>query len=458
MTRASARGRRPRRREWRAAVARPAVPARITPSEEEPPRPGWRARRWRPPRAPAASRRSCRAAQSGEAEGDAEREGEPAAEQRRPSRRRTRASRSGRLAQRSRTQAIEEVGGGDDGDAARPGAARAAPPAAGRGRCRREVVAAVPVVVPDARPPRGKSSVRKSCAARSPTWRFQASIAAASAALSATAGSQSGRRSRAGAGPLARSRKDRDARACNDFKGERGNPGRPLWARPLRGGAGRPALAGGRPPGGRGRRTCCCCSSTRPSTRAAAAPARRSCRCGAEWYEMQGIEVHDTDRGGRVTYHGPGQLVAYPIVSLKPYGDDVHEYVRRLERVAIEALAAHGVAARTIEGLTGVWTEGEAPGPEAGTTRRARSARSGCTSAAASPRTGWRSTSTTTCSRSSGSSPAGSTTAGSPRSAASWAPSRTSSAFTDTVAARFARGLRARAGRDRAGGPGTRQR
>jgi lipoyl(octanoyl) transferase len=76
---------------------------------------------------------------------------------------------------------------------------------------------------------------------------------------------------------------------------------------------------------------------------------------GVEWYEMQGIEVRDTDRGGRVTYHGPGQLVAYPIVSLKPYGDDVHEYVRRLERVAISALADHGVAARTIEGLTGIW-------------------------------------------------------------------------------------------------------
>ena len=75
----------------------------------------------------------------------------------------------------------------------------------------------------------------------------------------------------------------------------------------------------------------------------------------AEWYEAQGIEVRDTDRGGRVTYHGPGQLVAYPIVSLKPYDDDVHEYVRRLERVAIEALAEHGVAAGTIEGLTGVW-------------------------------------------------------------------------------------------------------
>jgi lipoyl(octanoyl) transferase len=76
---------------------------------------------------------------------------------------------------------------------------------------------------------------------------------------------------------------------------------------------------------------------------------------GVEWYEMQGIEVVDTDRGGRVTYHGPGQLVAYPIVSLRPYADDVHEYVRRLERVAIATLADHGVVAETIAGLTGIW-------------------------------------------------------------------------------------------------------
>ena len=76
---------------------------------------------------------------------------------------------------------------------------------------------------------------------------------------------------------------------------------------------------------------------------------------GVEWYEMQGIEVRDTDRGGRVTYHGPGQLVAYPIVSLAPYGDDVHEYVRRLEKVMIGALAEHGVEAGLSEGQTGVW-------------------------------------------------------------------------------------------------------
>ena len=78
---------------------------------------------------------------------------------------------------------------------------------------------------------------------------------------------------------------------------------------------------------------------------------------GAEWYERQGIEVRDTDRGGRVTYHGPGQLVAYPIVSLRPYGDDVPAYVRGLERVTIEALGEHGVEATAIDGLTGVWTK-----------------------------------------------------------------------------------------------------
>jgi lipoyl(octanoyl) transferase len=82
---------------------------------------------------------------------------------------------------------------------------------------------------------------------------------------------------------------------------------------------------------------------------------------GVQWYEAQGIEVLDTDRGGLVTYHGPGQLVAYPIVSLAPYGDDVHEYVRGLEQVTIGALAEHGVVSQVIKGLTGVWTEGEPP-------------------------------------------------------------------------------------------------
>jgi len=87
---------------------------------------------------------------------------------------------------------------------------------------------------------------------------------------------------------------------------------------------------------------------------------------GESWYRMQGIDVTGTDRGGRVTYHGPGQLVGYPIVSLTPYGDDVHEYVRRMERVMIEALAERGVEAGCIDGLTGVWTTGPRPDdPEA---------------------------------------------------------------------------------------------
>jgi len=86
---------------------------------------------------------------------------------------------------------------------------------------------------------------------------------------------------------------------------------------------------------------------------------------GEDWYRLQGIEVCETDRGGRVTYHGPGQLVGYPIVSLKPYGDNVHEYIRRLERLMIESLAKYGVRAGVLEGLTGVWAGDAAPGVEA---------------------------------------------------------------------------------------------
>jgi lipoyl(octanoyl) transferase len=76
---------------------------------------------------------------------------------------------------------------------------------------------------------------------------------------------------------------------------------------------------------------------------------------GEDWYRMQGIEICPTDRGGRVTYHGPGQLVGYPIVDLAAYGDDVHLYVRRLEEVMIGALGDWDVQAQCREGLTGVW-------------------------------------------------------------------------------------------------------
>ena len=84
---------------------------------------------------------------------------------------------------------------------------------------------------------------------------------------------------------------------------------------------------------------------------------------GEQWYEMQGIEIAEADRGGRVTYHGPGQLVAYPIVDLGDLeaGRDVHAYVRAVERAMIAALGDHGVTAQVFDGLTGVWTAGAPP-------------------------------------------------------------------------------------------------
>ena len=82
---------------------------------------------------------------------------------------------------------------------------------------------------------------------------------------------------------------------------------------------------------------------------------------GEEWYRTQGIEIADSDRGGKVTYHGPGQLVGYPIMSLRPYGDDVREYVARMERVMIASLAEVAITAEVIDGLTGVWVGGHPP-------------------------------------------------------------------------------------------------
>jgi lipoyl(octanoyl) transferase len=74
-----------------------------------------------------------------------------------------------------------------------------------------------------------------------------------------------------------------------------------------------------------------------------------------EAYESRGIEVITTDRGGDVTYHGPNQLVAYPIFDLNRHGRDVHAWIRRLESVFIAAAAEFGVEAKRFPPHTGVW-------------------------------------------------------------------------------------------------------
>jgi lipoyl(octanoyl) transferase len=67
------------------------------------------------------------------------------------------------------------------------------------------------------------------------------------------------------------------------------------------------------------------------------------------------VEVVETNRGGKSTFHGPGQLVCYPILDLKRHGRDVKQYVRNLEEALIRTVAPFGLAAERIDGLTGVW-------------------------------------------------------------------------------------------------------
>ena len=71
--------------------------------------------------------------------------------------------------------------------------------------------------------------------------------------------------------------------------------------------------------------------------------------------EGAAVELVETDRGGKSTYHAPGQLVCYPILDLHRHGKDVRKYVRDLEQAILQTLAAFDLAATTIEGLTGVW-------------------------------------------------------------------------------------------------------
>ncbi len=71
--------------------------------------------------------------------------------------------------------------------------------------------------------------------------------------------------------------------------------------------------------------------------------------------EGRGVEVHEIERGGDVTYHGPGQLVGYPIIHLDRHKRDLHWYLRQLEEALIRALDEYGISGGRVEGYTGVW-------------------------------------------------------------------------------------------------------
>lgn len=86
---------------------------------------------------------------------------------------------------------------------------------------------------------------------------------------------------------------------------------------------------------------------------------RENLRFPEEALRARGFEVYEAGRGGDVTYHGPGQVVGYPILSLAPDRCDVRRYVRDLEEVMIQTCADYGVAAGRIAGLTGTWVGGD---------------------------------------------------------------------------------------------------
>jgi len=77
-----------------------------------------------------------------------------------------------------------------------------------------------------------------------------------------------------------------------------------------------------------------------------------------EVLERAGIAFHHTDRGGDITYHGPGQIVGYPILDLREWKRDVAAYVRSIEQVIIDALSDFSLAGERVPGMTGVWVDG----------------------------------------------------------------------------------------------------
>ena len=91
-------------------------------------------------------------------------------------------------------------------------------------------------------------------------------------------------------------------------------------------------------------RTCCCSSSIRRSSRSAARRRTRNLLASPELLAARGVELFEVERGGDVTFHGPGQLVGYPIVDLKRHKQDLHWYLRQVEEALIRAVAPLGIA------------------------------------------------------------------------------------------------------------------
>jgi lipoyl(octanoyl) transferase len=78
-----------------------------------------------------------------------------------------------------------------------------------------------------------------------------------------------------------------------------------------------------------------------------------------EFLESRGVELFEVERGGDVTFHGPGQLVGYPIIDLKRHRQDLHWYLRSIEQALINALADYGIPGERNTSYTGVWTRGK---------------------------------------------------------------------------------------------------